>query len=310
MTTFIIHCPVQTKSNGTKIGHVITCNSLDKLKMELLNNVTNDNINNIKVIGINGECYMFHMDESGGYFSSGNNIIEVPEVMKKLFPTQTKYIMLFNDSCQSYNYNGLKDMISQLQDIPFTWKIITQPDCIVYTYDPQSNLFKASNGSALPNELTKHLSTNYKLIMHFYEDLNNPTNTIQKVMCLEQFASKNKSVEHVKTYLMHLAQKLKYIPSDHKNLYRIDIICNDEKVGEINEVGLYYNHNLVTNSLYEPFESFKVIMKSVKEIIANNIKENPKPTLMHKLNELKTMIDNCSDKEKLNCYLNNLNMIF
>lgn len=311
MTTYIITCPVQTKSNGTKVGHVITCYSLDKLKSELFKIATQDNINNLKVIGMNGDVYTFIIDESGGYFRSGDNVIEVPEVMKKLYQTKSNYLMLFDNSCQSYDYNGLKEMILQLRDIPATWKIITQPECIVYTYDPQTNMFKASNGMTLPDELTKHLSTNYKLIMHYYEDLNNPVKTLQKEICSEQFFSKNKSVEHIKTYLIHLAisQKLKYIPSEYKNLYQIDIMCNDEKLGEINEVGLYYNHSLVMNSVGEPYESFKVTIRSVKQIVAKNIKENPKPVLMHKLNELKVKIENCTDKEKLNGYLAALNIM-
>lgn len=217
--------------------------------------------------------------------------------------------MLFDDSCQIYDYNGLKDMILLIRNIPSTWKIISQPDRTVYTYDPQTNLFKASNGSKLPDELTKHLSNNYKLIMHFYEDLNNPIKTFQKEMCPEQFVSKDNSIYNVKTYLMYLtnSQKLKYEPSEHAKLYRVDIIRNDEKVGEINEIGLYFNNILVMSSLGELFQSFKKIMQSVKEIVAKNIKENPKPVLMHKLNELNTVINNCTDKDKLYGYLTTIN---
>ena len=79
------------------------------------------------------------------------------------------------------------------------------------------------------------------------------------------------------------------------------------KIGEINEVGLYFNHCLAMNSLGEPFESFKVTMKTVNQIVAKNIKENPKPVLVHKLNELKVLIENCSDKEKLHEYLTTIN---
>jgi len=309
MTSFIITYPAQTTSNGTKYGQVITCNTLDKLKSELLNVVTHDNITNIKVLGMNGDVYTFIFDESGGYLSSGNNIIEVPDVIQKMYPKQKNYLMLFNDSCQMYDYNGLKETILQLVDIPPTWKIISQPECTVYTYDSQANLFKASNGSKLPDELTKHLSTTYKLIMHFYEDLNNPVKTFQKELCPEQFVSKDNSVDNVKTYLMYLtnSQKLKYEPSEHAKLYRIDVMRNDKKVGEINETGLYFNHCLAMNSLGEPFESFKVTMKTVNQIVAKNIKENPKPVLVHKLNELKVLIENCSDKEKLHEYLTTIN---
>jgi len=309
MTSFIITYPAQTTQNGTKYGQVITCNTLDKLKSELLKVVTNENIKNIKVIGMNGDIYTFNFDESGGYLTSGNNIIEVPDVIKNLYQEKKQYLVLFDDSCQIYDYNGLKDMILLIRNIPSTWKIISQPDRTVYTYDPQTNLFKASNGSKLPDELTKHLSNNYKLIMHFYEDLNNPIKTFQKEMCPEQFVSKDNSIYNVKTYLMYLtnSQKLKYEPSEHAKLYRVDIIRNDEKVGEINEIGLYFNNILVMSSLGELFQSFKKIMQSVKEIVAKNIKENPKPVLMHKLNELNTVINNCTDKDKLYGYLTTIN---
>lgn len=313
MTTYIIHYPDNSSHSGTRINKVITCNCLVTCNSELLKIATHDNLHNIKVIEVNvtdSRVYIF--EEDGSKLTSGEKGIETPEISKKLYPEEKKYLMLYDDSCQSYNYDELKNMILQLHDIPTTWKIITQPDCTVYTYDSQANLFKASNGSTLSEELTKHFSANYKLVMHFCEDLNNPAKTFTKEMCSEQLISQNISVKHVQTYLLHLSnsKKLVYVPEQFKNIYLIDILCNDKKVGELNEIGLYYNNHIVMNSIGEPYESFKVIMKHVRKTIAKNIEHDPKPFLMHKLNEWKVKIEQCNDKVTIINYMSSLNITF
>ena len=120
MTSFIITCPAQTTPNDTKYVQLNKCNKLDKLKSDLLKVVTNENIKNIKVIGMNGDIYTFNFDESGGYLTSGNNIIEVPDVIKNLYQEKKQYLVLFDDSCQIYDYNGLKYMILLIRTIPST----------------------------------------------------------------------------------------------------------------------------------------------------------------------------------------------
>jgi hypothetical protein len=310
MTTFIIHYPDNQTSHGTKINKVITCSSLEMLKSELLKIVTMDNLHDIKVIKITGyDSAMYTFDDDASYICSDKNIIKTPEIQNKLFPMAGKYLMLYNDSCQMYDYNGLKEAVKLLRDIPPTWKIITQPDCTVYTYDPVLNLFKSSNNTVLPAELTSHLAVNYKLIMHFYEDLNNPDKTYTKEMCQEKFVSKSISAENIRTYLTQLAntQKLKYEPSEHKNLYLIDVLCNDEKIGEINVVGLCFKGNIVTSTLGEPYESFKQIMKGVKETVELN--RDPKKPVMEKLNKMLRSMEMCEDKQKFKDWLKELNKI-
>lgn len=299
MSTYIIHYPTGTTSFGSKTNNVITCNSIDMLQTELSKVVTKDNLNQIKVIKIHHDrTYVYVFAKDGMCLSSdpGVLLIETPEIYKKLNPSSIQnYLMIFGDSCQSYDYEGLKNMISMLVNIPPEWKIITQPDCTVYTYEPKENLFTSSNGSTLPRELTSHLETFYKLVFHFYS--NDMTTTHQKEMCQEKFYSRTKSFDNIQTYLMHLfsSRKLQYIPNEFNNLYRIDIMCNNDKLGEINEVGLYYNNLIVSNSIGEPYESFKTIMKSTKDKL--NFLESKK-TLLQKLEEFRDLTCKTADNAK------------
>lgn len=310
MSTFIIHYPNGTTSSGTKINEVITCHSIETLKTSLLKIVTLDNYSNIQIIEIDhGVSSIYTFDDDASHIRSERNSIKTSEIEDKLYPDTNKYLVLYDDSCQVYDYDGLKEALLLLRDIPPNWKVISQPDCIVFTYNPQLNLLESSNKLiVLPAELTAHLVSEYKLVVYYYNNLDDPATSHYTEINSVNISGKE-SCTTMSDYLSRVAisQIIHNKILDYKNLYRINILCNDEKIGEINEVGLYYKENLLAAILSEPFESLKCIMKNIKETVEMN--KDPRSHILNKLRKMKNVAETCGDKEKLKELLKDLNKI-
>jgi len=173
-----------------------------------------------------------------------------------------------------------------------------------YKYSPQKFLFKSKDGNmTLSDELTKHLTCTYKMLIFSAENPNNPFELTRKYVCEkkvliqdDEFLEMNK---YRKDQLVVKGGKFNFNELFKRHLIRIYLIKNNSIIGEFNDRGLFYKNCFKIVDLHTG--EFYKCQKAIKSYIDHVCEFREKP-----FEEIEKIY--CRMKINNNVYLTALNM--
>jgi hypothetical protein len=245
------------------------CDTFDQLIKELEIVVTSKNIKTIKVVEdedygniVTISNYWFYHD--GSYLHLGwcplVATFPTPSIKQKLDaeknnPPQNiqttkineNYLLIKDNDVQEKSFDDLqkelsKMLLSEIQKIT----LYNLADKIIYKFSTQKILFESNNSKTLSDELTKHLTCIYKMLIVSAEDPNNPFKLTKKYICEKKvLIQDNESLElsqYRRNQLVSHGSEFKFDGLFKGHLVRIFLIKNNIIIGEINNAGLFHKN--------------------------------------------------------------------
>jgi hypothetical protein len=194
-------------------------------------------------------------------------------------PQPKNYLLIKDNYVKEKSFDDLKKEVSQmsLDEIEKT-TIYDLGAKVSFKYSLQKLLFEMNEGVTFSDELTKHLTCTYKMLILSAEDPNEPFELTKKCICEKKVLILNDEYIEMSKYrkdqLVESGGEFKVDGLFKGHLVRIFLIKNNAIIGEINERGIFYKTNFKGRIASGEFMKCHEAMKSYIDYV-NEFRKKP-----------------------------------
>jgi hypothetical protein len=191
---------------------------------------------------------------------SNNSPQSVQPIKTNEKPQTQNYLLIKDNEIQEKSFDDIQKEVSRMSLVDIQKiTLYNLADKVTYNFSTQKALFESKDGKTLSDELTKHLSCTYKMLIVSAEDPNNPFKLTKKYMCEQKVLLKPpfsdvSEYDEMNSYRINQSVinggEFKVDGLFKGHLVRIFLIKNNTIIGGINHCGIFYKgrHKVPTGS--------------------------------------------------------------